>query len=158
MKYISVDKLSDFEFHDAKFTLEIYTNNCLKVKANYLNIHKDTNQNIYETDMEITDAFITFEEFKLLSYEPGIAWKKDENGELRPIEPQIVLYDKAAYSRFLEQLDAGLTIFDLGTKEGSIYFIDAFSEDPFFTICFTFQSVRIEWDEYKKEAWYVSRK
>ena len=37
-------------------------------------------------------------------------------------------------------------------------YLDAFSKDPFFTICFTFKSVKIEWDEYKKEAWYISHK
>ena len=46
--------------------------------------------------------------------------------------------------------------FDLGVKEGITCFIDAMSKDPFFTICFTFKSVRVEWDEYKKEAWYTS--
>ena len=125
MKYVSIDKLSDFEFHDAEFTLEIFADDHLRVKANYLNIHKGTEQNIHETDMEITNAFITFEEFKLLSYKPGIAWKQDENGDLYPAEPQIVLYDEAAYLCFSEQLDAGLTIFDLGIKEGTTYFIDA---------------------------------
>lgn len=156
MKFISINKLSDFEFHDAEFILEIFANNCLKVKVNHLNIHKDTEQNIHETDMEIANALITFEEFKLLSYEPGIAWKQGKNGEFYTAEPQIVLYEEAAYSRLLEQLDAKLTIFDLGIKEKSTYFIDAISKDPFFTICFTFKSVRIEWDEYKKEAWYIS--
>lgn len=158
MKYISVDKLSDFEFHDAEFTLDFFANNCLRVKVDYLNIHKDAEQNPCETDMEIARAFITFEEFKLLSYEPGIAWRQEKNGEFFPAEPQIVLYDDAAYSRFSEQLDAGLIIFDLGIKEGITYFIDAMSKDPFFTICFTFKSVRVEWDEYKKEAWYTSFK
>ena len=108
--------------------------------------------------MEIASAFITFEEFKLLSYEPGRVWKQDENGEFHPSETQIVLCDVAAYSRFSEQLDAGLTVFDLGIKEGTTYFIDAMSKDPFFTICFTFKSVRIEWDEYQREAWYTSHK
>ena len=158
MKYISIDKLSDFEFHDAEFWIEIFANNCLKVKANYLNIHKGTEQNTHEADMEIASAFITFEEFKLLSYEPGRVWKQDENGEFHPSETQIVLCDVAAYSRFSVQLDAGLTVFDLGIKEGTTYFIDAMSKDPFFTICFTFKSVRIEWDEYQREAWYTSHK
>lgn len=158
MKYVSIDKLSDFEFHDAEFTLESFVNNCLKVKVNHLNIHKGTEQNICETDMEITYAFITFEEFKLLSYEPGIDWKQGENGEFYPAEPKIVLYDETAYSRLSEQLGAGLTILDLGIKDGATYFIDALSKDPFFTICFTFKSVRVEWDEYKKEAWYISHR
>ena len=39
MKYISVNKLSDFEFHDAEFALESFDNKCLRVKAIYLKKH-----------------------------------------------------------------------------------------------------------------------
>ena len=39
MKYISVNKLSDFEFHDAEFALEVFDNKCLRVKAIYLKKH-----------------------------------------------------------------------------------------------------------------------
>ena len=157
MKYISVNKLSDFEFHDAVFALEVFDNKCLRVKANYLNIHKDAEQNQYTTDMEIRLAYITFEEFNLLSYEPGVAWEQDEHGELHPTEPQIILTDEYARARFLEQLKNGLTIFDLGEKEPNTYFIDAMSKDPFFTVCFNFKNASIEWDEYNKQAWYVSK-
>ena len=157
MKYISVNKLSDFEFHDAEFALEIFDNKCLKVKAVYLNIHKDTEQNQHVTDMEINLAYITFEEFNLLSYEPRVAWKQDEHGEFHPTEPQIILTDEYARARFLEQLKNGITIFDLGEKEPNTYFIDAMSKDPFFTVCFNFKNVSIEWDEYNNQAWYVSK-
>ena len=157
MKYISVNKLSDFEFHDAEFALEIFDNKCLKVKAIYLNIHKDAEQNQHVTDMEINLAYITFEEFNLLSYEPGVAWKQDEHGEFHPTGPQIILTDEYARARFLEQLKNGLTIFALGEKEPNTYFIDAMSIDPFFTVCFNFKNASIEWDEYNKQAWYVSK-
>ena len=156
-KYISVNKLSDFEFHDAEFALEIFDNKCLRVKAIYLNIHKDAEQNQHVTDMEINLAYITFEEFNLLSYEPRVAWKQDEHGEFHPTEPQIILTDEYARARFLEQLKNGLTIFDLGEKEPNTYFIDAMSKDPFFTVCFNFKNASIEWDEYNKQAWYVSK-
>ena len=157
MKYISVNKLSDFEFHDAEFAFEIFDNKCLRVKAIYLNIHKDAEQNQHVTDMEINLAYITFEEFNLLSYEPGVAWKQDEHGEFHPTEPQSILTDEYARARFLEQLKNGLTIFDLGEKEPNTYFIDAMSKDPFFTVCFNFKNASIEWDEYNKQAWYVSK-
>ena len=158
MKYVSVNKLSDFEFHDAEFALEFFDNNRLKVKVDGLNIHNNAEQNPYETDMTIESAFITFEEFHLLSYEPGRVWKQDENGKSYPVGPQIILTDAAAYSCFSEQLEAGLTILRLGIEEGTTYFINAMSDEPFFTICFTFKSVRVEWDEYWGEAWYVSWK
>lgn len=156
MKYTSVDKLSDFEFHDAEFALEAFDENRLTLKASYLNIHKDAEENDRDTDMEIANAFLTFEGFHLLSYEPGVAWQEDENGKLCPTGPQIIFKDDCAYSRFSEQLEAGLTVFDFGIKEGNTYFMDAMSADPFFTVCFTFKSVRVEWDEYHKEAWYAS--
>ncbi len=158
MRFVSLNRLSDFEFHDAEFTLDVFNDNLLRVKANYLNIHKNTEQNAHETDMEIASAFITFEGFNLLSYEPGRTWQQDENGEFYSTEPQIILTDDSALSRFSEQLDSGITILDLGIKEEFTYFIDALAKDPFFTVCFTFKSVRIEWDEYKKEAWYTSTK
>ncbi len=157
MKYLSVNKLSDFEFHDAEFTLNSFENNHLVVNAIYLNIHKEAEQNPHETDMEIAGARITFTEFKLQSYESGRAWKQDENGSFYSDEPQILLVGDDASARFSEQINNGLTIFDLGTKDTATHFIDAMSSDPFFTACFTFESVVIEWDDYKKEAWYTSR-
>ena len=158
MRFVSLNRLSDFEFHDAEFTLDVFDDNLLRVKASYLNIRKNTEQNSHETDMEIASAFITFEGFNLLSYEPGRAWQQDENGEFYSTEPQIILTDDSALSRFSEQLESGITILDLGIKEEFTYFIDALAKDPFFTVCFTFKSIRIEWDEYKKEAWYTCTK
>ncbi len=158
MRFVSLNRLSDFEFHDAEFTLDVFNHNLLRVKAKHLNIHKNTEQNAHESDMEIASAFITFEGFNLLSYEPGRSWKQDENGEFYSTDPQIILTDDFAFSRFSAQLDSGITIFDLGIKEEFTYYIDALAKDPFFTVCFTFKSVRIEWDEYKKEAWYTSTK
>lgn len=158
MKYNSVNRLSDFEFHDAWFSLEAFENNCLTVKALYLNIHKDAEENPNETDMEIANALITFKGFKLQSYEPVRGWKRDENGNFYSDDPKIVLYGEEAFICFLAQLKAGFTVFDLGTIDTSVHFIDAASKDPFFTVRFTFESVVIEWDDYKKEAWYTSKK
>lgn len=77
LKYIFIDRLSDFEFHDVEITLDSFINNRLTVKANFLNIHKSAEQNPFQTDMEIESARITFEGFQIISYEPGRAWKKD---------------------------------------------------------------------------------
>ncbi len=158
MKYVSVNHLSDFDFHDAEFAVESMDNDHLTVGASYLNIHKNAEQNPYETDMEIEFARITFNEFNLKSYEPGRAWKRDENGNPYSDEPQIILSGNEAHNRFVAQLKSKITVFDLGIKEENTYFIDATAVDPFFTVCFAFKSAVIEWDNYKKEAWYVSTK
>ena len=156
MKYISVNRLPDFEFHDAEIVFDSFVNHQLAVKAYNLNIHKNTEQNPFETDMEITCARITFEGFDVISYEPDRAWQTDENGKLYSNEPRVILSDDDAHCRFFEQLKTGITVFDFGIKEGKTYFIDALAADPFFTVCFTFDRVVIAWDEYKKEAWYTS--
>ena len=66
MKYTSTNIFSDFEFHDAYFKLESIKNNTLTISVRYLNIHKGTEQNPYNTDMEIEIAQITFSNFKFI--------------------------------------------------------------------------------------------
>ena len=155
MKYISVNSRSDFEFHDAEFTFNSFVNHQLVIIAYYLNIHKNTEQNPFETDMEIERACITFEGIDIISYKSGRAWQRDESNE-----PQVIFSDDEAHCRFIEQLKTRITVFDLDIldiKERKIYFIDAMAVDPFFTVCFTFERVVIAWDSYKKDAWYTSR-
>ncbi len=156
MKYTSVNKLCDFEFHDALMKLELLSSDCLKVIVSYLNIHKDADENPYDVDMEIAKAIITFQGFELRSYEPGRAWQKDDDGNHFTDDPLIVYEGDDAYDHFREQLSAGITVFDLGTIK-DCYYIDAMSKDPFFTIRFLFQDIVVEWDDYKQEAWYVKK-
>ncbi len=157
MKYISENMLSDFEFHDARFSLDTFNNGCLKIACSYLNIHKTAKQNPHESDMEIDIAHITFEGLKIVSYEVGRAWQTDEKGNRYTNEPQIILSGEQASCRFLDQLKSGTTIFDFDVKDDKVYFIDAIAKDPFFTVCFTFDKAIIAWDNYKKESWYVKR-
>ena len=156
MKYTLVNRLSDFEFHDAKVSIDTFDGTILKIKADFLNIHSDAEQNPHNEDMEIAKAFITFEGFELISYEPVRAFQMDENGELSTTDPYIVFMGDFARLCFLKRLESGFTIFDFAVKEGDVYFIDA-SETPPFTVFFTFAKVIIEWDEYKGKAWYVSK-
>lgn len=41
MKYISTDRLCDFEFHDSEWSVVSWENGNLTVKLRALNIHKD---------------------------------------------------------------------------------------------------------------------
>lgn len=152
MKYISVDRLFEFEFHDAEMVLDAFDNHQLTVIVCYLNIHKDAEQNPFETDMEIESARITFEGFDIISYEPGRTWQKDEEGRLYSDEPQVILSGDDAHYRFLEQLKTRITIYYFGINEGKTYFMDAMGKDPFFTVCVAFDRAIVEWDNYKQEA------
>ena len=154
MKYISNNRLFDFEFHDAVLTFESFIDKRLIVQADCLNIHKDAAQNPFETDMEIASARLSFDEFDTQSFELLRAWKKDKNGQFYTDEPQIVYLGDEGKSLFIEQIRKGIIVFDLGKKDEAVYYLDA-SSQPFFTVCFSFGKVSIEWDDYKKPAWYV---
>ena len=60
MQYSSANRLQDFEFHDADFSLICWEDDRLTITANYLNIHKDAAPNNADADMEISEARITF--------------------------------------------------------------------------------------------------
>ncbi len=52
MKYISTDRLTDFEFHDSVWAFDSWENGALRVKVTGLNIHKNTEQNDLGADMQ----------------------------------------------------------------------------------------------------------
>ena len=80
MRYSSTNRLQDFEFHDAELSLISWENNRLIVSAKFLNIHKDAAPNNADTDMEISEARITFSGFQIKEFEPSRTWNTDENG------------------------------------------------------------------------------
>ena len=156
MKHISTNFL-DFEFHDAYFKLKSIQDNVLTISARYLNIHKNTEQNHYPTDMEIEVANITFQGFHTKSFEPGRAWKKDANGKLYTDEPQIVFEGHTAEEKLLHELHVGSTIYEFGTLENGNNYFDGSGDEPWFHTQFSFDSVTLEWDEFRKPAWYEER-
>ena len=157
MKYTSTNIFSDFEFHDAYFKLESIKNNTLTISVRYLNIHKGTEQNPYNTDMEIEIAQITFSNFKFISFEPGRSWKQDANGKLYTDEPQVVFEGQIAEDKLLNELRIGSTVFEFGTLENGNYYFDGAGDEPWFQAQFLFDSVTIEWDAFRKPAWYEER-
>lgn len=157
MKYISTNIFSDFEFHDAYFKLERLEINALTISAKYLNIHKGTEQNSYDTDMEIDVAHIIFRNFKLISFEPGRTWKQDERGQFYTNEPQVIFEGKTAEEKLLNELQAGTTVYEFGTLENGNHYFDGTGDEPWFQVRFSFDSVTIGWDEFRKPAWYEEK-
>ena len=157
MKYNSTNIFSDFEFHDAYFKLESIENNVLTISVQYLNLHKNTEQNSSDTDMEIEIAHITFSNFQLISFEPGRAWKEDENGALYTDEPQVIFEGESAKKKALNELQHGATIFEFGRLENGNPYFDGAGEEPWFQVQFLFDSSTIEWDEFRKPAWYEEK-
>jgi len=154
MKYVSVDHIDDFEFHDAELTLISWDGDCLRVSAGHLNIHKDAAPDNMGCDMEIAEACITFRGFQLKEFEPSRAWKKDADGQLRTDEPRVVYTGDKARDLLTAELRDTFTVWRLDSEDG-LYTMTAAGNDPCFSVRFTFSSLETEWDAYRKKAWYV---
>lgn len=154
MNYTSTNIFSDFEFHDAYFKLESLKDNVLILSAQHLNLHKNTAQNPYDTDMEISIAQITFNNFHVLSFNPGGGWEKDGNGNWHLNEPPVVFEGKAAEEKLLDELQAGTTVLEFGTLENGTPYFDGAGVEPWFQLQFSFEAVEIQWDEFRQQAWY----
>ena len=64
MQYRAENNLDLFEFHDSVFSLVSFDGTDLIVSARCLNIHKNTEQNPSDYDMEIDCAEIIFRDFR----------------------------------------------------------------------------------------------
>lgn len=154
MRYRAENQLELFEFHDADLSFLGVDGDDLIVSAKHVNIHKNTAQNPSDYDMEIDCARLTFRGFRPLSYEPGRPWEIDQEGELHPIGPQIVFSGQDAGVKFTEALHKRIWVYYFGAKDGGGYVMEGNAVDPYFTMEFDFDSLVVEWDGYRKKAWY----
>ena len=153
MQYSSTNRLQDFEFHDSELSFMSWENNRLIVSAKYLNVHKDAAPNNSGTDMEISEALISFYGFELKEFEPSRTWKKDKNGQLYTDEPRIIHTDSIARKMFETELQNSITVMGIVCDE-DVYELGACGIDPYFSARFIFSDVEIEWNNYRKKAWY----
>ena len=153
MHYSSNNRLQDFEFHDAELSLISWEDNRLVVSAKYLNVHKDAAPNKEDADMEISEARITFSGFQIKEFEPSRTWKTDENGKSYTDDPLIIHTGAVAHSMFQNELKNSITVMGI-VLEDDIYELGALGIDPYFSVRFLFSDVEIEWDDYRKKAWY----
>ena len=156
MKYASARR-SDFEYHDAEWSLLCCEAGQLTVEVTHLNIHHGVPANPHATDMEIALARITFRDFRALSFEPGRVWKQNALGQFHPEGPLVVHEGQEAEQRLLHELQTGTTIFEFAADGGEQYHIDGCGDEPWFTAQFAFSSLLIEWDEYCGPAWYIRK-
>ncbi len=155
MKYISTDRLCDFEFHDSEWSFVAWEDGNLTARIVMLNIHKDAAQNDMGKDMEIKEALATFIGLKAPAYELPRTWQKDENGKSYTNEPRVVFEGSKAVEKFIKDLrsDRRATCMYFDQKD-EVYEFGGIGEE-WISFRFGFDSVRIEWDEYDGKAWYV---
>ena len=160
MKYSVNNQLSIFEFHDCEFSLISFENNRLVVSAKYLNIHKDAEHNPHDCDMEIALAQITFCGFEILAFEPMRDYTLDDDGNWHTDQPQIIFNGEEAKTHFIGEIKRGITINCIENCEENkktIIEISTCGQSDFFAT-FAFDGVTVEWDEYRKKAWYELHK
>ena len=104
--------------------------------------------------MEIKNAEITFEGFRLVSFEPPRTWKEDINGKLYTDEPLIILEGTVAKAKFSEQLNNGVTVLEFGILENGNYYFDGLSVEPWFSVQFQSDTCVVTWDEFSKPSFY----
>lgn len=154
MKYVSIDQLEQFEFHDSVWELCAREGDSVTFLVENLNIHKGTEQNDEDYDMELATARMTFRGFRLIHFEPGQSWTTDENGNSVPVGERILYTGEEGMTR----LGSGnFEVYHL-CREGDHWEFGGCGLEPYFTVEFNFDSVELAWDAYAKKAWYELRR
>lgn len=157
MKYQAVNTLYDFEFHDAVLHFVSYDSGSLVLDAMHLNIHKNTTQNTANCDMEIQLARITFCGCEILTYEPGVPWITDASGKSHPAEPLKTYTGHEAREMLLHELNCTTHVYAFNQDDCKAWRIAGCGDEPYFEAQISFDTVTIEWDEFRQPAWYVLR-
>lgn len=159
MKYCTMNNLQEYEFHDAKFTWNDFHDGVLSVTVDFLNIHRFTKENPDDEDMELDAATVTFYGLSVESLAFSRSITIDENGKAIIQEPPIY-QGKEIEEVFFKQLKESVFIYYAEIqKSGSktVLELDAHKSDAFHVVL-SFDSVTVEWDSYRKKAWYELHK
>lgn len=151
------DRLELFEFHDAVFELDHMDGETITVYAGGVNINQYAKQNPKEYDLEIRRAHITFRGVSDCTYTPGRTWMLDERGNSVPEGPEIVYRGAEALERIADELRAGIDVFSHSLVDEDGYRIEGMGLEPYFVIRFRARDAVVEWDGYRRPAWYASR-
>lgn len=152
MKYCVKDQLDLFEFHDSVFSFVSFDGKDLVVSAECLNIHEEAEENPHDCDMEIDLATISWQNVQILSLRPWL----DENGNWYSNESQIVFTGKEAEEKLIYALKDGITLNDIDVQQFDDHaMIEIEATAPkYFLATFSYSDVTVEWDTYRKKAWY----
>ncbi len=160
--YSVTDNLDIFNFHDAELKLLNFKKNSneLTVSAKHLIIHKNTEQNPKNYDMEIKAAVITFTNIHDLDIVAGGLYIEDEKGELAPIEEPITMTDTDALDYLITVLSESdyFSVYELSKTGDGRYCMPVSCMPKSFNLYFSFDNVKITWSEYENIAWYEHKR
>ncbi|MBR2053479.1 MAG: hypothetical protein IJ968_01145, partial [Clostridia bacterium] len=78
----------------------------------------------------------------------------DASGKSYPAEPIITYTSQDAEKRLLHELDRTTTIYRFEEDDGN-YRISGCGDEPYFEAVISFDGVTVEWDDFRRPAWYV---
>lgn len=155
MRYRSTDSLHDFEFHDAVWTLVSDADNSLVGDVRHLNIHHGTPQNTTDCDMEIGSARITLTHFRVIAYRRVFPEIIDASGLRHPADPPVVYEGETASEALLKEMAGAVTFYSFRADADGQWLMEGCGVSEFFEARITFESACVEWDTYRRLAWYV---
>ena len=159
MKYTSLDRLQDFEFHDSELELigweKLGNMDEVTFKARLLNVHKNAAPNNSGVDMEIKEATIRFGNIILKEYERMRSVTFDEKGNEILGEPQVIHKGEEARKLFDNDIKGKITVLYLGESNNREYELEGIGYNHnCFMVRFFVSTVKIEWCDYSGAAWY----
>lgn len=157
MKYVSVNELDTFYFHDAIIENAIFENDNMIWSVTSLNVTTDNPHNDFSTDMRIESAKITFEnvivtditEWGYKSYDP-------ETGEEETVAPLSIA--PSGFDDYLKQyLETNIFGMEKVENGNQGLYTACFSINGIkvFNITFTYSKAIVEWDGYCGKPWYL---
>ena len=123
----------------------------------YKLIHKNTEQNPSNCDMELQLARITFFGCEIINFEPGVPWITDASGKSYPAEPLITYTGHEAKEMLLHELNCTTCIYAFRKSDCERWRMAGCGDEPYFEAQISFDTVTVEWDEFRRPAWYVLR-
>ncbi|SEP42141.1 hypothetical protein [Propionispora vibrioides] len=158
MKYVAIDELNHFSFHDAELQkIDIYEDK-MRWLLSAINATVQNSQNSYDEDMCIIEAEIIFEHFKIENIVIGEYKVYDSSHKL--IESvEAITVDADKYDDILKKTLNGYcylySMEELHTDDDKnvvCFIIDGGDDTYHLTISFSKSTVI--WDNYDGKAWY----
>ena len=146
MRYRSVNSPQDFEFHDSFWSLADHDASSYVFDAKSLNLHRAAPQNPEDCDMEIEKALITFSGCRITGFR---SYKEDAPKDYTGEQCLMRFPKEANHGMWVKGFD------EIGHTRWLL--ASCGDEEPYYEVRMSFDGVVIEWDAFRRPAWYVLR-
>ncbi len=159
-KYISINELETFKFHDAVFKNIIINYEEIVWKLERVNVTKVNTQNNLNTDMEAGVLFLTFKNCIVTKIEHFVSDIYNKAGKVIQKQPNIIAPVKD-YVDILSNISVNhgwISSIRSESKDDNRYQLcaDVLTHTDSLIIDLEYSEVKAEWDSYINEAWYIN--